>query len=37
MQTQALNELAEKIVEHNNPMSKEDWYNFEKICQNSYN
>jgi hypothetical protein len=34
MQTQALNKLAEKIVERSNPMSKEEWYNFEKTCQN---
>ena len=34
MHTQALNELSENIVKHNNPMSKEDWYHFEKICQN---
>jgi hypothetical protein len=34
MQTQALNELAQKMVEHNNHMSKEDWHHFEKICQN---
>ena len=34
MHAQALNELTENIVKHNNPMSKEDWYHFEKICQN---
>lgn len=33
MHTQALNELAENIVKHNDPMSKEDWYNFEKRCE----
>ena len=34
MQTQALNELAENIVKHCNPMSKEEWHNFEKSCEN---
>ena len=33
MHTQALNELAENIVKHNNPMTKEDWHNFEKSCE----
>lgn len=34
MNTQTLKELSENIVKHSNPMSKEDWQNFEKRCEN---